>query len=309
MPLKGSDQLLSPFALVTVSRPGTAPVVVGMKETCKGQLALGASAPGHVFVTAKPLDAVTGPSCTVAPPEFCTVTDCVAVPWMTVAPKTTGSGVNDKAPGVTPVPSSPAVAELPLPHGRVRLPGKSPVAAGEKITWIVQLPPALNVAPQPFPPRRKPAPLTNGVPSDTASPPLFVAVNACVAEALSTTAPKLTLAGENATLPGRTPVPLSGSDALAGAPLLVIVSTPVRLPVVVGENTTLRVQEPPPAASCVEGVQLLPGPTAKSPVSPVMVIAENWTEVPPWFVTVAELVALPPVAVALKEIEVGEKTS
>jgi hypothetical protein len=112
---------------------------------------------------------------------------------------------------------------------------------GVKVTLKVALCPAMSVAGVEIPLTLKPVPLTPTCEMVSVDPPVFVTVsdNTCLLPTV--TVPKSRLVGFDPTAPCVTPVPDSGSDSEGFGASEVIVTVPLALPAVRGENVAVNV--------------------------------------------------------------------
>jgi hypothetical protein len=152
----------------------------------------------------------------------------------------------------SPVPLRPTVWVLPLVllllSVMVSVPVKEPPLVGEKVTLIVQEPPAATLLPQLLVCAK--LALAAMPATESAALPVLDKVTVCeLVEEFTMVAAKVSEAGE---MPARgagvVPVPVKLTVwVLPVAPLLlsVMVSVPVRVPAALGVKVTLMVQEPP----------------------------------------------------------------
>jgi hypothetical protein len=165
----------------------------------------------------------------------------------------------------------------------VRVPGTVPVAWGEKVTLIWQVPAAGTLAPQVFVWAKFAEPAVMAM-LEIASAVLLVLckVTACAALVSPTATPvKLSEVGETETV-----LPIPVRLTVCGLPLALSLSVrvPVRLPVAVGVKVTLTVQTP---------LAEIPVPQVLvSAKSPVIEIPEKVSAAVPELVTVIDCAAL-----------------
>lgn len=156
------------------------------------------------------------------------------------------------ATGAVPVPVKLTVWGLPLALSvMLRVAVRDPLAAGAKVTLIVQLPPATTELPHVFVWAKSPTfvPLKVRVVTLKAALPELVRVTACAA-LLEPTAwlEKVRLVGERlATGAVLVPVPVRLTDWGLSSALSTRVSEAVRVPVAEGVNVISNVQPPPGA--------------------------------------------------------------
>jgi hypothetical protein len=150
------------------------------------------------------------------------------------------------ARGASPTPVRLAVCELPGALSvTVSAPFAVPMTVGKKLTWIVQLAPALNVALQRFESLKGTAVETLVI--FRVALPVFVRVTVCWGEVMPTfTPPKFTLAGLRLAT-GPVPVPLSPTTCGLPTAESAMLRLPVDTPDTVGLNVTLTVQLEPAA--------------------------------------------------------------
>jgi hypothetical protein len=117
-------------------------------------------------------------------------------------------------------------------------------------------------------------------------PPLFVRVSVTLPVLPICTFPKLTLLGLADSVPGTTPVADNPTFSVELDALLVIVTLPVAVPAVLGENFTLKLVLCPPAS--VKGTLM---PLTLKP-APLALTWEIVTLAPPEFVSVSDRVLL-----------------
>lgn len=153
-----------------------------------------------------------------------------------------GAAAREKS---VPVPESVTVCGLPVALVvKVSAPLRAPVAAGLKVTLIVQLEPPAKVAPQLFVWAKSPlmpTPLMDSVPLPEA---VSVTVWAALVVLMIRDA-KVSDAGAMTASGGAVPVP--ESVTVCGLPLALVVirSVALRAPAAAGANRTLTVQEAP----------------------------------------------------------------
>src|SRR5207245_6589845 len=172
-----------------------------------------------------------------------------------------------------PVPLSETLCGLPAALSVMfTVAARTPVAAGVKLTLIVQLAPGAT----------EPAPLGQVLPAAKAksaacapvmvmlvrfsgAPPLLVRVTVCAALVVPTRClPKVLLVSESVAGGGVAPVPVSDTDCGLPAASSVMVTVAVRALAAVGVKVRLRTQLAP-AASVAPLMQVVPEASAKSP--------------------------------------------
>lgn len=169
----------------------------------------------------------------------------VAVPLVpaTTLPIAMGAGVAVSCPAVAdPVPVRGMVKVGLEPFEvTVTLPLALPADSGAKVTLKVALCPAVSAAGVEIPLTVNPVPLLPTCEMVTVDPPVFVTVsdNACLLPTV--TVPKLRLVGFAPTAPSATPVPDIGRDSGELGASEVIVTLPLALPAVGGENVAVNV--------------------------------------------------------------------
>jgi hypothetical protein len=194
------------------------------------------------LITKRELFEVAAVTVTFAPVAFkCPVADPL-VPATTL-PIATGAGVAVSCPAVAdPVPVK-GIAKVGLEpvDVTVTLPLALPAVNGAKVTLKVALCPAVSVAGVEIPLTVNPAPLMPTCDTVTVDPPVFVTVsdNTCLLPTV--TVPKFRLVGFAPTAPCAIPVPDNGSDRDGLGASEVIVTLPVALPAVSGENVAVNV--------------------------------------------------------------------
>ena len=161
----------------------------------------------------------------------------------TTLPIAMGEGVAVSTPAVTdPVPVKGMVrVGLEPVDVTVTLPLALPAESGVKVTLKVALCPAVSVAGVEIPLTVKPVPLMPTCDTVNVDPPVFVTVsdNTCLLPTV--TVPKFRLVGFAPTAPCVTPVPDNGKDSDGLGASEVIVTLPLALPAVSGENVALNV--------------------------------------------------------------------
>jgi hypothetical protein len=169
----------------------------------------------------------------------------VAVPLVpaTTLPIAMGTGVAVSCPAVAdPVPARGIVRVGLDPFDvTVTLPLALPADSGAKVTLKVALCPAVSVAGVEMPLNVNPVPLIPTCEIVTVDPPVLVTVsdNACLL--FTCTLPKSRLVGFAPIAPIATPVPDNGSDSVGLGASEVMVTVPLRLPVVCGANVAVNV--------------------------------------------------------------------
>src|SRR5450631_1787268 len=160
----------------------------------------------------------------------------------TTLPTAIGEGVAVSTPAVAdPVPVKGMVKlGLEPVDVTVTLPLALPAESGVKVTLKVALCPAVSVAGVEIPLTVKPAPLMPTCDTVNVDPPVFVTVsdNTCLLPTV--TVPKFRLVGFSSTAPCVSPVPDNGSDRDGLGASEVIVTLPLALPAVNGENVAVN---------------------------------------------------------------------
>jgi hypothetical protein len=148
VPLSATLEGLVGASLAMLNDPEARPVAVGVKVTVMVQLALVARVAPQVLVCAYGAAAVIPAILSVELPLLVSVTSALALAPINMLPRFSVVGLSVTA-GWTPVPLSEMVDGLVGASLRmVSVPLAAPVAVGEYVTVIVQLPLAANVAPQ-----------------------------------------------------------------------------------------------------------------------------------------------------------------
>src|SRR3989454_8864570 len=161
------------------------------------------------------------------------------------------------AAGATPVPARDTDCGLPAASSVMfTVAARTPVAAGVKLTLIVQLAPGAT----------EPAPLGQVLPAAKAksaacapvmlmlmrfsgAPPLLVSVTFCAGLVVPTRCwPKALLVAESVAVGGVTPVPVSDSDCGLPTASSVMITVAVRALAAVGVKVRLRTQLTPAAS-------------------------------------------------------------
>ena len=219
-------------------------------------------------------------------PVLVTVTDCAAaVVPTTVLPKVRLEGATD-IPAAVPLPVSVTICVPPLASSLVVTTlVRVPLAVGVNVTAIVQvLPAATGVeVEQVVPVPKAKSPLAINAVMFRELIPVLVKVTDCAAAVVPTTVlPKVRFDGVSVT-PGAVPEPLSVTICVPPPASSEIVTTPVRMPLLVGVKVTAIVQLLPTAIG-VEVEQVVLVPRAKSPLAANAVIVSGLL---PVFVSVA----------------------
>src|SRR5215469_4035504 len=239
-----------------VNAPFNAPACMGAKTTPVVQLVPAASVVPQVFWTSEncAVSASSNPAASV-PPLLVTVTVCAALVWpVAVAGNPICAGVAFKPAADWPVPFKFTVAAFTcsVEEVMVSVACADPVAAGVKVTCIVQLAPAARSLPQVVVPVAKllaPGPVIWKPTFAMGAPPELVTLRVCGALAMPTCRPvNARLAGLTAKAGGLSPVPCRLTVCVRK--MSATVSVPAWLPEAVGRNTTLIEQLAGPV-SCV----------------------------------------------------------
>src|SRR2546422_733581 len=175
--------------------------------------------------------------------------------------------------GAMPVPARDTDCGLPAALSVMfTVAARTPVAAGVKLTLIVQLAPGAT----------EPAPVGQVLPAAKAksaacapvmvmlvrfsgAPPLLVSVTFCAALVVPTRClPKALIVAESVAVGGVTPVPVSDTDCGLPGASSVMVTVAVRALAAVGVNVRLR-RQLAPATTVAPFVQVVPAAMAKSP--------------------------------------------
>jgi hypothetical protein len=197
-------------------------------------------------------------------------------------PKLRLVGFDPSAPPARPVPDRGIVSVGFDPFDvTVTFPLALPADAGVNFTLKVATCPGVRVTGGEMPLALKPVPLAATPEIVTLLPPVFVRDSVSASFAPTTTLPKLRLVGFAPTVPGVTPVPVSGIVSVGFVAVEVTVTLPVALPAEAGSKPTLKVA-PCPAVK-VSGAVM---PLMLNPV-PLAATAEIVTLVVPVFVTVS----------------------
>src|SRR5207253_11341330 len=267
VPVRDTDCGLPTASSVMFTAVACRRVLAGVKLTLIVQLAPGATEPapvGQVLPAAKAKSAACAPVMVMlvrfsgAPPLLVSVTFCAALVVPTrCLPKALLVAESVAVGGVTPVPVSDTDCGLsaasPVMYA---VAVQAPVAAGVKLTLIVQLAPGAT----------EPAPVGQVLPAAKAksaacapvmvmlvrfsgAPPLLVSVTFCAALVVPTRClPKALLVAESVAVGGVTPVPVSDIDCGLPAASSVMVSVAVRALAAVRVKGSLRTQLPPAAS-------------------------------------------------------------
>lgn len=209
---------------------------------------------------------------------------CVAGDPTDTFPKLALAGVM-VSPACTPVPATGITALVPCELATVMLPAMFSALFGLNTTLIVAFCPAFNVTGAVIPLTVTSFALTLICEIVKLLFPLFVTVTLFVLELPAFTFPKLRLVGfDESVTDAAVPLPLSATTLGEFAALLVMLTDPVRLPEVVGANTTLNVAFAPAAmvAGVVSPLTLYPLPltvncpivTAAVPVLLIVIVCD-----------------------------------
>jgi hypothetical protein len=291
--------------LVMVTLPLALPAVVGSNTTEKEVLCPAFSVRGRPRpVTEKPVPVTLSLESETLPlPVFVSVTVCVELVPVVTLPKLSEVGeATTWSVCATPVPDRAMVADGVVElFTSVSEPVTAPAAEGAKLTVKVDVPPAAIVKGVERPESPKPVPVNAALLIVRLADPGFEIVTVCVLVTPVVTLPKLTEAGVTE-ICDCTPVPLNAMVAGELLALLVTVTPPLKLPLAVGANATLKEVDWP--ALSVMG----DSPLTVNPV-PVTLSFDSDTLPVPVFVRVTVFVVLVPAATLPKLNEVGEAES
>ena len=220
-------------------------------------------------------------------------------------PRLSVAGLAVRVPGVAvPVPDKGIVnVGFEAVEVIVTLPLAAPVAVGANLTESVADCPADRVIGVVMPLTLNTVPLAETCEIVIEVAPVLVSLSVKVELLPTTILPKLRLVGVAVNAPGATPVPVSAIVNVGFEALDVIVTVPVRAPLVVGANETVNV------VFCdgftVSGVVI---PLSLNPV-PLMLACETLTAVPPVLLRVTVTAAVEPVSTFPKSSLAGLSAS
>ena len=176
------------------------------------------------------------------PPVLVIVSEIDGLLPKVTLPKLRLAGLGSRSPGTIPVPDN-AILSVGLEAFDVivTVPLALPADVGLKETLKVALCPAVSVRGVLIPLRLYPVPLIPTWEIVTLVPPVLVSVSDKAWLLPTVTLPKLRLVGFDATVPGATPVPDSGSDSVESEAVEVMVTAPLALPLASGAKATVKV--------------------------------------------------------------------
>jgi hypothetical protein len=285
---------------VMLTLPVTAPFAVGVNDTAKDVLCPAASVTGENPLTLKPVPlALVAETKTLVCPEFVNVSDTLVLLPTWTLPNEKLVGLALSVPGATPVALS-GIAKFGFAPFDVifRVPLAAPPVVGVNSTAKDMLCPAASVTGE-NPLKLKPVPLALAAETDTLVCPEFVNVSDTLVLLPTWTLPNEKLVGLAISVPGATPVALSGIMRLGLVPFEVMFTLPLAAPLAIGAKSTAKVVLCPGASDTGENpLKLKPLPLALTAeierlVPPVLVnVSDKLVLLPTWTLPNARLVAL-----------------